>query len=89
MDEQLIADRTRSYIRKTFLYARPAAELGDDERLLEGGIIDSMGVLELIGFLEKEFGIAIADEDITEDNLGSVNAVARYVFSKNGTGAAA
>ena len=88
MDERQIADRTRAYIRKTFLYARPDAELPDDERLLEGGIIDSMGVLELIAFLEKEFGITIRDEDITEEHLGSLRSVSRYVASRNGRGVA-
>ena len=86
MDEQSIAERTRTYIRQTFMYARPSADLQDDERLLERGIIDSMGVLELIAFLEQEFELVVADADITEVNLGSVSAIARYVTTRIGAG---
>ena len=86
MDEQQIVERTRNYVQRTFLYARPDFELRDEDRLLERGIIDSMGVLELLGFLEQEFGVTLADEDITEENLGSVGAIQRYVTARIGNG---
>jgi acyl carrier protein len=60
--------------------------LGDDDRLLERGIIDSMGVLELIAFLETEFGIAVGDDDVTEENLGTLASIDRYVASRRGNG---
>jgi len=41
-----------------------------------------MGVMELLGFLGSEFGITAADEEVTEDNLGSLNAIARFVDAK-------
>lgn len=74
-----ILKRTRAYVRENFLYMRPDFSLGDDDRLLAKGIVDSMGIAELLGFLEAEFGLSIADEDITEENLGTLNAIARYV----------
>jgi acyl carrier protein len=74
-----ILERTRAYVRDNFLYMRPDFALGDGDRLLAKGIVDSMGVAELLGFLETEFGVAVADEDITEENLGSLNAIAQYV----------
>jgi len=58
------------------------AVLGDDDPLLAKGVIDSMGVMEMIGFLTSEFGIAVADEEVTEENLGSVSAIARFVTGK-------
>jgi acyl carrier protein len=82
MDEQLIVDRTRDYVRRTFLYARPDLALRDEDRLLERGIIDSMGVLELLGFLEQEFGVTLVDEDITEQNLGTIQSIARCVSTR-------
>src|SRR3954470_2189741 len=74
--------RIRRYITENFLYMRPDYQFTDDDALLGKGIIDSLGVMELISFVEEEFGVAVADTDITEQNLGSVNAVSRYVASK-------
>ncbi|OLC09975.1 MAG: hypothetical protein AUH41_03915 [Gemmatimonadetes bacterium 13_1_40CM_66_11] len=77
-----ILERTRAYVRDNFLYMRPDFVLGDDDPLLAKGVIDSMGVMEMIGFLTSEFGIAVADEEVTEENLGSVSAIARFVSGK-------
>jgi acyl carrier protein len=65
---------------------RPGFVLGDDDRLLERGIIDSMGVLELIAFLETEFGIVVVDEDVTDENLGTLASIHRYVASRRRNG---
>jgi acyl carrier protein len=77
-----ILERTRAYVRENFLYMRPDVQLGDDDALLAKGVIDSMGVMEMLGFLTSEFGIVVADEEVTEDNLGSLNAIARFVDAK-------
>jgi acyl carrier protein len=77
-----ILARTRAYVRETFLYMRPDLTLGDDDPLHAKGVIDSMGVMELLGFLTSEFRIAVADDEITGENLGSLNAIARFVDSK-------
>jgi acyl carrier protein len=85
-DQSSVLARIRLYVRDTFLYMRPGFALGDDDRLLERGIIDSMGVLELIAFLEAEFGIAVGDDDVTEENLGTLASIDRYVASRRGNG---
>jgi acyl carrier protein len=77
-----IVSTVRAYVRENFLYARPDLVLADDGRLLEKGVIDSMGVIELVEFLQEKFAIRVADEEITEDNLGSIAAIARYVSGK-------
>jgi acyl carrier protein len=71
--------RVRLYIQETFLYMRPDVALGDDDALLARGILDSLGMMELLEFLESEYQIQIGDGDVTEENLGSVNAIAGYV----------
>ncbi|HEX9280636.1 MAG TPA: acyl carrier protein [Gemmatimonadales bacterium] len=86
MDEPAILTRTRAYVLDTFLYMRPGVALGDGDRLLQKGVIDSMGVMELIGFLRSEFGVVVADEEITEQNLGTLADIARYVAGKLGNG---
>ena len=58
------------------------AEFNDDDSLLEAGVIDSMTMIDLIAFLEGEFGIAVDDDDMTPENFDSVNAIAAYVQSK-------
>ncbi len=77
-----IADQVRQYLRDNLLYMRPDYLLQDHSRLLEERVIDSMGVMELIGFLEQRFGIGIRDEEVTEANLGSVAAITAYVGRK-------
>jgi len=84
MDQATVLTRTRDYVQETFLYMRPGFALGDHDRLLEKGVIDSMGVLELIDFLQTAFRVAIRDEDVTEENFGTLADVARYVASRNG-----
>ncbi|TNM66249.1 acyl carrier protein [Aliirhizobium smilacinae] len=80
MTEKLSA-AVREFIAENFLF-RADAELDDDQSLLESGVIDSTGVLEVIAFLEQTFGISIADEDIVPENLDSINNMTRYLASK-------
>ena len=81
-DMAQVRARIRRYIAENFLYMRPDYQFADDDALLGRGIIDSLGVMELISFVEEEFGETDADTDITEQNLGSVNAVDRYIATK-------
>jgi len=82
MDDAQIRDRLRSFIVENFLYAHETPALGDDEHLLDRGIIDSMGVLEVVGFLESEFGVLVHDHEITEHNMRSVTSLAHYIAEK-------
>ena len=63
--------------------------LADSQSLLEAGIVDSTGVLELVTFLESGFGIAVADAEIVPENLDSIGAIVAYVTRKRGTAALA
>jgi acyl carrier protein len=81
-----IEPRTRAYLQENHLYMRPDVHVERDDSLLERGIIDSIGVMELVQFLEQEFAIEIPGEEITEENLGSLAAIARYVGSKRALG---
>ena len=77
-----VAARIRAYIREVFLYAQPDLELGDGDRLLQRGIIDSMGVMELLEFLQEEFGVTVADEEVLEQNLGTIQGLTAFVVRK-------
>jgi acyl carrier protein len=83
-----VIDRARAYVLENFLYARTDVQLTETDALLERGIIDSMGVLELITFIQDEFGITVGDDEITEENFGTLASIARYVTGKRaGVGA--
>ena len=88
LHEIQIRERVRHFLDENFLYMRPNFELGDDDRLLERGVVDSMGVAEMVTFIEDEFGIKTSDEDISEANLGSLTAIGRFVSRKRTTIAA-
>jgi acyl carrier protein len=56
--------------------------LEDDTSFLEEGIIDSTGVLELVGFIEEDFSITVEDEELVPENLDSINNVTTYLERK-------
>jgi acyl carrier protein len=64
--------------------------LNDDDSFIDGGIIDSTGVLELVAFLQETYGIRVEDEELTTENLDSVDKVVAYLAQKlTGPGVAA
>jgi acyl carrier protein len=66
------------YIKNEIMRNRNA-KLGEDEDLLSSGILDSLGILQLVAFIEKTFGIRIPDEDVVFDNFQSVSAMVDYL----------
>ncbi len=72
-------------IRK-FIYAKfPLAKsrkLEDSSRLLEDGVLDSLGVLELVNYLQDELGLPIEDEELVPENFASIDAIAAFVDAK-------
>lgn len=76
-----IRDRVRAFVVENFLFGEEEG-LKDDTSLLEEGIIDSTGILELVSFLEEEFTIIIEDEELIPENLDSINYVVGYLEIK-------
>ncbi len=71
----------RTFIESNF-YVANASTLTDDSSLLDQGVIDSTGILEVISFLEDEFQIEIDDEEMVPENLDSIGAIAIFVTRK-------
>lgn len=69
----------REFIETNFLFREGRDSVGETESLLEAGLIDSTGVLELVAFVESQFSLTMADEDIVPENLDSVGQIAAYV----------
>jgi acyl carrier protein len=78
----------RSFVQENFLYMHPNFILGDDDRLLEKGVIDSMSIVEMITFIEQEFGVTAMEEDISDANFGSLAGIARFVSERGSVAAA-
>jgi acyl carrier protein len=73
----------RKFIESNF-YVPEGETLPDDGSLLDRGVIDSTGVLELIGFLQDEFKIEVKDEEMLPENLDSISKLEAYVNRKLG-----
>ena len=72
----------KHFIVENFMMGKNPDELTDSGSLLDLGIIDSTGVLELVGFLEEKFGISIEDDDLVPDNLDSIDNLVKFVDAK-------
>ena len=81
MEQHMIEARIRKFIGDHFASAR-WRELGVQDALLENGIIDSLGVLELVSFMEETFGITVMDEELLPENFQSIERLTRFVKNK-------
>jgi acyl carrier protein len=82
---QDIKAQVREYIKDNFLMGARGSDFADTDSFMEKHILDSTGFLELIAYLEESFGIAVADEEMTPDNLDSLDKVAAYIGRKRAT----
>lgn len=83
----MTAAKIRTFIGDNFLFREDRADIADTESLLDAGLIDSTGILELVSFLEAEFGIRMADAEIVPDNLDSIARIVAYVERKTAVAA--
>jgi acyl carrier protein len=78
-------ERIRQFIDTNF-YVSDKSLLKDDSSLLEKGVIDSTGVLEVVTFIETEFGLTVEDAELLPENLDSIGQIAAYVERKKASG---
>jgi acyl carrier protein len=84
-----ISVRVRSFIEESFLFREDLLSLSDTDSLLESGVMDSTGVLELVAFLESSFPLTMSDAEIVPENLDSIAAIVKFVKRKLATQLAA
>jgi acyl carrier protein len=80
-----IEQRIHSFLLEQFPLARKAG-VAKDTALLENGILDSLGILDVVSFLETEFLIVISDEELAPKNFQNLSALSAFVLKKNGKG---
>lgn len=76
-----IKQQITEFITNNFLFD-DSIKLGLDDSLLETGVIDSTGVLELVAFIEEMYGIKVEDEEIVPENLDSISNITSYISGK-------
>ena len=72
------------FIIDNFLFGDNVSWLNEDTSLIESGIVDSTGMLEIILFLESTFGITVEDHEVIPENLDSLKNIAAFLDRKNG-----
>ncbi len=77
-----VEEQIRQFLAENFLFTDHTSQLDDDVSLLEEGIVDSTGVLELVGFVEETFGLQVDDDEIIPDNFDSIARLTKFVRSK-------
>lgn len=70
------------FITTNFLFNDDQKGLNEKDSLLETGVIDSTGVLELIAFIEETYGIKVEDEEIIPENLDTILDITYYITNK-------
>lgn len=77
----VIQEKVREFVTSNFYVANPAS-LQNAESLLDSGVMDSTGVLELIAFIEETYGITVEDSEMLPENLDSIDRVTDFVIRK-------
>ncbi len=75
-------DAILKFITDNFMIGQNPDKLKRDTSFLDSGIIDSLGVLELVSFLEERFSVEVKDEELVPENLDSIRNLVAYIERK-------
>lgn len=84
IEAQTIESKVRDFIYHEFPLAKKRQMQAHDS-LLESGIVDSIGILDIVRFVEQTFSVQVSDEDLVPENFGSIAAIAGFVQQKLGS----
>jgi acyl carrier protein len=80
-------NRLTDFIKQELLHGR-AVKLDPEMDLLSAGVIDSLGILRMVAFMEEQFGVKVADEDVVFENFQNIRVMADYIAQRTGTASA-
>jgi acyl carrier protein len=81
MCEEVLRAKLRSFMSRRFPMIA-ARQIADDDSLIDSGMVDSLGILELVTFLDSELGIQLADHELSPENFGSLTRLSSFLASK-------
>lgn len=70
------------YVAQELLAEPNGFDLSADDNLLLSGLIDSLGIVRLVAFIEEQFNVEVLPEDVTLDNFSTINVIAGYLQSR-------
>ncbi len=77
-----VKQAVKNYILENVLYGADEDALSCDDSFLEKGLIDSTGIMEIVSFIEEEYGFSIYDEELIPENLDTINNLAKFIKMK-------
>lgn len=75
-------ERIKQFILSDLIKDGSATDLENDENLIDSGVVDSLGIMKLVAFLEKSFKVAVSDDEILLDNFETIDAISGFLSSK-------
>lgn len=78
------ATQIRDYVARNLLFSDSGFNYADDTSFMDEGIIDSLGIMELVTFVETNFDISVADDEVVPDNFDSVKKLDAFIRCKLG-----
>jgi len=78
MDNNSVSSSVKNFIHANFPSARNRV-LEDSDLLLESGIIDSLGVLDMVSFIESQFGIHVVDDELVPENFQTIGQIVKFI----------
>jgi acyl carrier protein len=81
-DTETVKKQLLAFVEDNFLYLKPDVEVSTSDDLMALGVIDSLGFVELVEEVQSQYGVTVTDVEITEENFGSIDAIARFVERK-------
>ena len=83
MNEPEVADGIEEFVRKHFSVSASDPNFGRQTDLFDGGYVDSVGLAEMLGFIEERFGVTVPDEELLSEEFASIDGIARTVCRLN------
>lgn len=84
LDKKAIVTELRRFVDSNFMLDPQFDIYSDDESLVAKGVVDSYGIIEVVSFMEERWNIKIQDNEVTRQNIGSLNKMADFVIHKKG-----
>lgn len=84
IDQNMVISELKKFIVESFMFGQKDQTFLDSDSFMEKGIVDSTGILELTSFIEEKYEIVIEDDEMTPDNLDSIDNLVKYISKKSG-----